>query len=178
MEKRNMHIRQGETTEANALDKQIKIDPALNIFGIQYQLTGIINHHGNSIRNGHYTATVRYKSWWHVNDNNVNPAPSNCFQNNSTAYLAFYRQWSIKWDRRVHQLRSGPLLLALAIVVMVYECIGGKAETWLYHNSFPTDDPACSIHCLQNFYNHHSTHSAFKLKYQNSTCSSPDYDYG
>jgi ubiquitin C-terminal hydrolase len=74
------------------IDKQIKIDPALNIFGIQYQLTGIINHHGNSIRNGHYTATVRYKSWWHVNDNNVNPAPSNCFQNNSTAYLAFYRQ--------------------------------------------------------------------------------------
>ena len=72
----------------------------------------------------------------------------------------------------MHQLRSGPLLLALAIVVMVYECIGGKAETWLYHNSFPTDDPACSIHCLQNFYNHHSTHSAFKLKYQNLTCSS------
>ena len=74
------------------IDKQIQIDPELNIFGIQYQLTGIINHHGNSIRNGHYTATVRYNSWWHVNDNNVNPAPSNCFQNNSTAYLAFYRQ--------------------------------------------------------------------------------------
>ena len=100
------------------IDKNIKLNPNLNIFGINFKLTCTINHHGNSIRNGHYTSTVKYNSWWHINDNDVSPASTN-FDYNNTAYLAFYIQWSIKWDRRVHQLRSGPLLLALAIVGMV-----------------------------------------------------------
>ena len=75
----------------NKIDKSINLNPSLTIFGIKFQLTCIINHHGNSIRNGHYTATVKYNSWWQINDDNVSPASTNSF-NSNTAYLAFYRQ--------------------------------------------------------------------------------------
>ena len=73
------------------IDKSIKLNPNLNIFGINFKLTCTINHHGNSIRNGHYTSTVKYNSWWHINDNDVSPASTN-FDYNNTAYLAFYIQ--------------------------------------------------------------------------------------
>ena len=80
---------------SNTLQKintKININPVLNIFGKQLQLLSSINHHGTSIRNGHYTATVKYNSWWHVNDNDVRPASLNCFKDNNTAYLVFFRQ--------------------------------------------------------------------------------------
>ena len=124
---------------SNTLTKlvnHININPKLNLFGKQFLLMSSINHHGTSIGNGHYTATVKYNSWWNVDDKEVKPSSLNCFKHNNTAYLVFYRQWDEKWDRRVHQLRSGPLLWALAIVGMVLECLGIKAETWPSSSSF------------------------------------------
>ena len=74
------------------IDKPININKDILLFGKKLSLLGMINHHGTSLRNGHYTATMHYNSWWHADDNKVIPFSINQLNNNSTAYIIFYRQ--------------------------------------------------------------------------------------
>jgi ubiquitin C-terminal hydrolase len=70
----------------------INIKKSILLFGKKLSLLGMINHHGRSVANGHYTATMHYNSWWHADDNKVTPFSIDLLNNNSTAYILFYRQ--------------------------------------------------------------------------------------
>ena len=70
----------------------ITIDTSITIFGREFSLMSIINHHGNSQKSGHYTATLKYNSWWTADDNRVQPFSLSCLANSTTSYLVFYKQ--------------------------------------------------------------------------------------
>lgn len=74
------------------IDKPIDINTNITIFGKKLSLLGMINHHGNNVKNGHYTATVQYNSWWNADDKQITPFSLKLLNNNTTAYLVFYRQ--------------------------------------------------------------------------------------
>ena len=74
------------------VDRPISIDTSIDIFGRKFSLMSIINHHGSSRKSGHYTAVVKYNSWWTADDNCIQPFPLSCLTNNTTSYLIFYKQ--------------------------------------------------------------------------------------
>ena len=70
----------------------IAIDTSITIFGREFSLMSIINHHGNSQKSGHYTATLKYNSWWTADDHRIQPFSLSCLANSTTSYLVFYKQ--------------------------------------------------------------------------------------
>jgi len=76
----------------NKINTGIDISDKIKIMDKKFTLLGIINHHGSSPRQGHYTAAVKYKSLWSLNDKVVSPYPTTSLIDNKTAYLIFYKQ--------------------------------------------------------------------------------------
>ena len=54
----------------------------------KYNLRGIINHYGN-LKNGHYTAYIKSKKWYYVNDSNVHNTKYSHFER-CQSFLLFY----------------------------------------------------------------------------------------
>ena len=84
--------------ELNKLTRPIKISTEIhlnqNSTNLTYRLYALVNHHGSSIHNGHYTATIKKEGWMNFNDDarlqTVNV--ENVTNQNSTAYLLFYER--------------------------------------------------------------------------------------
>ena len=57
----------------------------------EYELLGVIHHHGNYINSGHYTATIKFNEYHKFDDLNVDPVEFHDFKISDSAYLVFYK---------------------------------------------------------------------------------------
>lgn len=89
--------------ELHKITRPIKISTEIqlnqNNTCLTYQLYALVNHHGSSIHNGHYTAIIRddtttesSKKWMNFNDDLKIQYVNETFNQNSTAYLLFYER--------------------------------------------------------------------------------------
>lgn len=60
--------------------------------GIRYRLVGVLDHHGTSVRGGHYTANIQIEnSWWSANDSFVTPIEGGLNRVSEKAAMFFYQ---------------------------------------------------------------------------------------
>lgn len=89
--------------ELHKITRPLKISTEIHLnqsnTAFTYRLYALVNHHGSSIHNGHYTATIKHQSndrmWMNFNDDariqTVN-IDGEVINQNSTAYLLFYER--------------------------------------------------------------------------------------
>jgi ubiquitin carboxyl-terminal hydrolase 36/42 len=66
----------------------------VDVNGTTYELTGVVVHHGRTLRSGHYTAYLRHDDrWLHANDNKINTVSEDVvLSQSSQVYLLFFQQ--------------------------------------------------------------------------------------
>jgi ubiquitin carboxyl-terminal hydrolase 44/49 len=76
--------------------------------GTNYELTGVVVHHGRTLRSGHYTAYLRHSDrWFHANDNKINSVSEDVvLSQSSQVYLMFLERVDKVARRRLRTVAS------------------------------------------------------------------------
>jgi ubiquitin C-terminal hydrolase len=73
--------------------KPVKISTEISFDNTNYELISVIHHHRNQ-NTRHYTSTVKYLKYYHVNDSVVEYQKLGDLEKSQTAYLVMYKQTS------------------------------------------------------------------------------------
>ena len=74
------------------LNTTIVIDEIIRIGSLNYELVGVIHHHGNYISSGHYTSSVKFDKYYMCNDTHIKPSQYSDIKFSNTAYMIFYKK--------------------------------------------------------------------------------------
>ena len=69
----------------------VKISSEISFDNTNYELISVIHHHRNQ-NSRHYTSTVKYLRYYHVNDSVVECQKLEDLEKSQSAYLVMYRQ--------------------------------------------------------------------------------------
>lgn len=75
--------------------KEIGYFPTIKLAQKQYELTGVVNHTGDTAKSGHYYSYVKYPNgWFHCNDMRITPIDYDQIYQKDTYMLLYERQTS------------------------------------------------------------------------------------
>ena len=84
-----------ENNQTNMILDPINVLHDMIIDNVKYELLAVVHHHRSkdgSTGSKHYTCTVKYLDYFHINDSIVETHKSNELNNSRTAYLVIYRR--------------------------------------------------------------------------------------